>query len=74
MGGMRARTVKIANDRRAKIRNAHIRMVQPKPTSFTRCVTMIGKMTPPSEEPAATRPNACPLFAKNQVETDENAG
>ena len=30
---------------------------------------MIGKMTPPSEEPAAVSPSAIPLFLKNHVMT-----
>lgn len=74
VGGILDRTVMIAKIKRARIRNAHIRIVQPKPTLGTRCVTMIGNMTPPNDEPAATRPSACPLFAKNHVVTDEKAG
>jgi hypothetical protein len=34
-----------------------------------RWTTIMGKMTPPKDEPAATRPKAVPLLWKNQVET-----
>jgi hypothetical protein len=53
----------------ASIRKAQIRIVHPKPTSGKRCVIMIGKMTPPSADPAATQPRAAPRFFKNQVVT-----
>src|ERR1700733_10185891 len=69
VGCIRDVTVKLAKRRRASMRNAHMRIVQPNPTSGMRWTTIIGKITPPKEEPAATRPKAAPLLWKNQVET-----
>lgn len=48
---------------------AQMRNVQPNPTSGIKWVTIIGKITPPSDEPAATRPMAAPLFFRNHVDT-----
>jgi hypothetical protein len=62
-------TVKLAKMSNAKIKNAQIRIVQPKPTCPISWVTMQGKMTPPREEPPATRPIAIPRFFRNQVDT-----
>jgi hypothetical protein len=69
VGSMRDLTVKLAKKRSARMRNAHMRIVQPNPTSGIRWTTIMGKMTPPKDEPAATRPKAVPLLWKNQVET-----
>ena len=68
VGGIRERTVKFAKLSIANIRKAQIRSVQPKPTSGSRWIIMMGKMTPPSEDPATTRPRAAPRFSKNQVD------
>ena len=69
VGSMRDLTVKLAKKRSASMRNAHMRIVQPNPTSGMRWTTIMGKITPPKDEPAATRPKAAPLLRKNQVET-----
>ena len=63
------RTVKFAKMSSANIRKAQVRIAQPKPTSEIRWTTIMGKMTPPKDDPAATRPRAAPRFLKNQVET-----
>jgi hypothetical protein len=67
LGGRRDLTVRKATDRSARMRKALILIVHPKPTSSIRCVVMIGKITPPSPDPAAIIPKAAPLFLKNQV-------
>ena len=69
VGAMRDLTVKLAKIRSARMRKAQMRIVQAKPTSGMRWTTMMGKMTPPRDEPAATAPKAAPLLWKNQVET-----
>jgi hypothetical protein len=51
-------TVKLVIMSRPRMRKAQILIVQAKPTFESRCVTMIGKMTPPKEEPAIARPPA----------------
>jgi hypothetical protein len=68
VGAIRERTVKFTKMSSANIRKAQIRIAQPKPTSGISLMTMIGKITPPKDEPAATRPRAAPRFAKNQVD------
>lgn len=68
-GAMRDRTVKLAKIKSANIRKAQMRIAQPKPTSGIRRMTMMGRMTPPREDPAATKPRAAPRFAKNHVDT-----
>ena len=73
-GSILDRTAKFANSSNVKIRNAQIRMAQPKPTSGIKCISMMGKMTPPSDDPAVVRPRAAPRFLKNQVETQVKAG
>ena len=52
---------------RPRIIKAQMRMVQPKPTWGISFLTIIGKMTPPREEPATARPSAAPRFLRNQV-------
>ena len=59
---------------RKRIKNAEVLMAQPKETSWMRRDTMIGKRTPPSEDPAAANPIAMPLFLKNQVEQHARDG
>ena len=74
VGAIRERTVKLAKTINARIRKAQIRIAQPKPTSGISLTTMIGRMTPPREDPAATIPSAAPRFLRNQVDTHVNAG
>ena len=74
VGAIRERTVRLANITNASIRKAQMRIAQPKPTSGISLTTMIGRITPPKEDPAATMPSAAPLFLKNQVDTHVNAG
>lgn len=69
VGGTRDRMVALATQSRAKMRNAQILIAQPNPTSGIKWMSMIGKMTPPSEDPETTRPIAAPRLAKNHVET-----
>ena len=73
-GGMRLTTVKQAMLPRPRIKNAQIRMVQPKPTCGMSFSTMIGKMTPPSDDPDAVTPRARARFLKNHVVTADMAG
>lgn len=68
VGGMRDRTVKLAKMSNANIRKAQERIAQPKPTSGINLMTMTGRITPPRDDPAATRPSAAPRFAKNHVD------
>jgi len=67
LGGIRDVTVRLLKTIRPRIIKAQIRIVQPKPTCGISLLTMIGKMTPPSEEPATARPSAAPRFLRNQV-------
>lgn len=69
VGAMRERTVRLAKTSNANIRKAQIRMAQPNPTSGISLTTMMGRMTPPRDDPAATKPRAAPRFSKNHVET-----
>jgi hypothetical protein len=69
VGSMRDLTVKLAKRRSDSMRNAQMRIVQPNPTSGMRWTTIMGRITPPRDEPAATRPKAAPLLWKNQVDT-----
>ena len=67
-------TVKMAKISNARIIKAQVRIAHPNPIFGIRWMSMIGKMTPPRDDPAATRPRAAPRFAKNHVDTHENAG
>jgi hypothetical protein len=73
-GGMRDRMSRLAKISSPRIMKAQIRIVQGKPTSLTSFVTMMGKMTPPSEEPLAAMPKARARFLKNHVVTQLKAG
>ena len=73
-GGMRLTIVRLAMTIRPKIRNAQIRIVDPKPTSGISFSTMMGKMTPPSDEPEAVIPKARARRLKNQVTTADMDG
>jgi hypothetical protein len=54
--------VRQAMIRRPRIRNPHVLIAQPNPCSLIKCVTMIGKMTPPILDPVARMPNAAPVL------------
>lgn len=69
VGAILERTTRLAKMSNASIIKAQMRNVQPNPTSGIRWTTIIGNMTPPREEPAATRPMAAPRFLRNHVET-----
>ena len=73
-GGMRDLTVRLPKMRRARMMKAAVRIAQGKPISGMRRWIMMGKMTPPREEPEATTPNAKARRRKNQVEVEERAG
>ena len=73
-GSILDRTAKFANNSKVKMRNAQMRIAQPNPTSGIKCMSMMGKMTPPNEDPAVVSPRAMPRFLKNQVDTQVNAG
>jgi len=68
VGGIRERTVIFAKMRSASIRKAQIRTAQPKPTFGIKRTSIMGKMTPPKDDPAATRPIAAPRFLSNHVD------
>jgi hypothetical protein len=70
LGGSRDSMVPKARMRSPRMRKAQIRIVQPKPTRGIRRDVMIGKMTPPSPEPAAWIPKAAPLFLRNHEVTE----
>ena len=52
---------------RPRIRNAHARMVQAKPIRGSRWLTISGKTTPPTEEPATVNPPANALALRKYV-------
>ena len=56
------------------MRKADALMAQPKPLLTMIRSTIMGKMTPPSELPAAMIPSAKARFLKNQVVVDDMAG
>ena len=74
VGAIRERTVRLAKTINASIRKAQMRISQPKPTSGINLTTIIGRITPPKDDPAATMPSAAPRFFRNHVETHVNAG
>ncbi|KAI9649720.1 hypothetical protein NHQ30_002301 [Ciborinia camelliae] len=49
------------------MRKAQILIDQANPTAGIRCICMIGKITPPIDEPIVMRPNAAPRFLRNHV-------
>jgi 5-methylcytosine-specific restriction endonuclease McrA len=69
VGGILDRTARLANTKATKTRKAQIRIAHAKPTFGMRWTSMMGKITPPSEEPDTTSPSAAPRLAWNQVET-----
>jgi hypothetical protein len=64
------RMVSIATICKAKMKNAAIRMAQGYPVLgfWTSRLSMIGKITPPTDEPVTVMPIATPRFCENQVE------
>lgn len=73
-GDIRDTSVRFAITIMASIRNAVMRIDQPKPTWAMRRRIMMGKMTPPREDPDAVIPRANARRLKNQVETQATAG
>lgn len=73
-GGMRASMSTLETIRRPRIRNAAILMAHPNPTIGTSRATMMGKMTPPTLDPAAVMPRARARCRWNQVDTELTAG
>lgn len=65
--GRRDLTVRLAMSMSARIRKPQVRIVQPKPILGISLLTIMGKITPPVEEPAAIMPNAAARLWKNQV-------
>lgn len=55
------------------MRNAAVRIVQGYPTALIMRLIMMGKMTPPTEEPVTIIPIAAPRFLENQVEMQARA-
>lgn len=66
-GGSRLRTRKFAIVKHPNMRNAAARTAQPNPTELKSRFSMIGKQTPPSDDPETTIPTANPRFLRNQV-------
>ena len=63
-------TVKLAITSMPRIMNAQTLIVQGKPIFGISLLTMMGKITPPSDEPEAMIPNAAARFLKNHVPTE----
>lgn len=66
-GGRRLLTRKLATTRHPKIKNAAARTPHPNPTESNSLFNIIGKHTPPNEEPETIIPIAKPRFLRNQV-------
>jgi hypothetical protein len=60
-------TVRFAMTSMPRMVKAAVRIVHAKPICGISFVTMIGKMTPPSDDPEAVIPNAVARFLKNHV-------
>lgn len=73
-GGSRCLIVRLASDRRPRMRKEEMRIAQAKLISRISRVTIIGKITPPMLEPVAIMPNAMPRFLSNQPATQERDG
>ncbi len=69
LGGKRDVTVKLPKTVSNRIKKAQILRVQPNPTCGMSCVTMAGKITPPSDEAPMIKPKAAPRLARNHVDT-----
>ncbi|KAF7959269.1 hypothetical protein EAE96_002783 [Botrytis aclada] len=63
--------IKLASNRKPRIRKEKMRIAQAKLISRTSWVTIIRKITPPMLEPVAIMPNAMPRFLSNQPATQE---
>ena len=70
---VRGRTVKTATICSTKIMNAHVLIVQGYPTAGIMRLIMIGKMTPPTDDPVTITPMAAPRLFANQVEMQASA-
>jgi hypothetical protein len=68
-GFVLGRTVKIAMICKPRMMKAAVLMVQGYPVLWTMWLIMMGKMTPPTDEPVTRIPIANPRFLLNQVET-----
>lgn len=60
--------------RRPRMRKEAVRIAQEKPTAVTSRLIMMGKITPPREDPDAMTPKARARFLWNQVPTLFMAG
>ena len=60
-------TVKLAMISMPSMRKAQALIVHGNPTFGIRCETMMGKITPPRDDPDAIIPKDAALFLKNQV-------
>jgi len=70
LGGSRDLTVTLAMAIKPRMRKPHTRMLQPYPILGMIWDTMIGRMTPPSPDPAAMMPYAAPRFFMNHDVTE----
>jgi hypothetical protein len=66
-GGSRDLSVRFAMIHMKRIRKAVIRIAHPNPTEIMRRRSMMGKMTPPSEDPEAVTPRANARRRWNQL-------
>jgi hypothetical protein len=62
--GRKDEMVRLVIRSRPRMRKAHARIAQGNPILGIKCVTMIGKMTPPRDEPAMVNPPAMALFLR----------
>ena len=72
-GFVLGRTVRIAMICRPRMRKAAALMVQGYPVLWIMRLIMMGKMTPPTDEPVTMMPIAAPRFLENQVEMQASA-
>jgi len=72
-GFTRGRTVKIAMICSPRMTKAPVLMAQGYPTLEIMRLIMMGKMTPPTDEPVTMIPMAAPRFLANQVERQARA-
>jgi hypothetical protein len=63
-------TVRFATINIPRIVKATVRIVHGNPIKGMSLVTIIGKITPPSDDPEAITPKAVALFLKNHVPTE----
>ena len=72
-GGRRLRTRKLAIVRHPNTRNPTARTAHGNPTESKSRFSIMGKQTPPSDDPDTTSPMANPRFLRNQVFVDNMA-